>query len=111
MENPRETSDGVEIDLHVQPGARASSIVGTHGGRWKIAIREAPEDGKANTAIVAFIADKLGLPKRDVSLLRGHKSRQKTILVGGSTLDPIRAEKTKLFLIRPEALLPIPNDL
>lgn len=46
----------VLIDVHAQPGAKRSAIVGEHGGRLKIAIASPPVDGKANSALIAFFS-------------------------------------------------------
>lgn len=73
----------VLIDVHAQPGAKRSAIVGEHGGRLKIAIASPPVDGKANSALIAFLAKKLALPKSSISIVGGETSRQKRFLIKG----------------------------
>jgi uncharacterized protein (TIGR00251 family) len=74
-------SDGVILTLRVQPGARRTAIVGAYGDRLKVAIATPPTDGRANTALLAFIAERLAVPKSAVRLLSGPASRDKRIEV------------------------------
>ena len=71
----------VIIDIHAQPGAKRSAVVGEHGGRLKIAIASPPVDGKANSTLIAFLAKTLGVSKSSVSILSGETSRQKRLIV------------------------------
>lgn len=71
----------VIIDIHAQPGAKRSAVVGEHGGRLKIAIASPPVDGKANSALITFLAKTLGVSKSSVSILSGETSRQKRLTV------------------------------
>lgn len=72
---------GSEITLHVQPGASKSELAGLHGDALKLRIAARAVEGAANAAVVEFVADWLDLPKRDIRLLRGEKSRRKTLWV------------------------------
>jgi uncharacterized protein (TIGR00251 family) len=72
---------GSELTLHVQPGAAKSELAGVHGDALKVRIAARAIDGAANAAVLAFVADWLALPRRDVRLLRGEKSRSKTLWV------------------------------
>ena len=71
------------LDLHVQPGAKTTSIVGEHGGRLKLKIAAPPVDNKANVHLLTWLAAQLGVPKSAVRLVRGETSRQKTVAVTG----------------------------
>lgn len=71
------------LDLHVQPGAKATGVVGEHGGRLKLKIAAPPVDNKANAQLLAWLAAQLGVPKSAVRLVRGEASRQKTVAVSG----------------------------
>lgn len=77
--------DGADwlLDLHVQPGARQTAVVGEHGGRLKLKIAAPPVDNKANAHLLAWLAAQLGVPKASVTLVRGETSRQKTVAVRG----------------------------
>jgi len=65
--------------LHVQPGARRTQAVGTHGERLKIALHAPPVDGKANDELQRFLATTLGLRRAAVRLTAGASSREKTV--------------------------------
>jgi uncharacterized protein len=71
------------LQLRVSPGAKRSAIVGRHGGAWKVRVNAAPEDGKANAAVVKLLADTLALRERDVEIVSGHASRDKTVALAG----------------------------
>lgn len=76
----------VIVEVHAQPGAKRSAIVGEHGGRLKIAVASPPVDGKANQALIAFLAKTLSVSKSSVSLMNGESSRFKHLLIHG--VDP-----------------------
>lgn len=69
------------LTLHIQPGAKKSEIVGQHGEALKIRLAAPPVDGKANAALLAFLAKTLGLAKSDVRLKTGDTSRHKRVEV------------------------------
>ena len=71
------------LDLHVQPGAKRSEFAGEHGGRMKLRLAAPAVEGKANEALVEFLADYFGVPKRNVRIAAGLKSRQKRVIVDG----------------------------
>jgi len=73
----------VILDLHVQPGAKRSEFAGEHGGRMKLRLAAPAVEGKANEALVEFLADYFGVPKRNVRIAAGLKSRQKRVIVDG----------------------------
>jgi len=75
--------------VHVQPGARRSGVAGLHGDRLKIRIAAPALDGRANDALVAFIAEQLGIPRARVAVVRGERSRDKLVAVSGDC-DPSR---------------------
>lgn len=87
-------SGGVRIQVHVQPGASRSEVAGLHGDRIRLRIQSPPVDGRANAAVVAWVARQLGVPRRAVSLVRGEKSREKTVEVSGVTVEEVE-EKLK----------------
>jgi hypothetical protein len=70
---------GSELTLHVQPGASRSELAGLHGDALKLRISARAVEGAANAAVIEFLADWLEVPRRDVKLLRGEKSRRKTL--------------------------------
>jgi uncharacterized protein len=84
------THDGWTIAVHVQPGAKRSSVAGLHGARLKLRIAAPPVEGRANAAVVALIAERLGIPRAQVSVARGARSRDKLISVAAPDCDPLR---------------------
>lgn len=75
------SGNGSEITLHVQPGASKSELAGLHGDALKLRISARAVEGAANAAVLDFVADWLDVPRRAVKLLRGEKSRRKTLWV------------------------------
>lgn len=67
------------LSLHIQPGARKTEVMGLHGEALKIRLAAPPVDGKANEALLAFLAKTLGLPRARVSLKSGQTSRAKVV--------------------------------
>jgi hypothetical protein len=74
-------SDAVVVALHVQPGARRTAIVGPHGNRLKVAVSSPPADGRANSALLEFLAARLAIPKSCLRLLSGASSREKRVAI------------------------------
>ena len=72
------------LDLHVQPGAKRSEFAGEHGGRMKLRLAAPAVEGKANKALVEFLAGYFGVPKRNVRIVSGLKSRQKRVMIEGA---------------------------
>jgi uncharacterized protein len=73
----------IVLELHVQPGAKRTEIAGMHGTRLKIRVAAPASDGRANAALVEFLAERYGVPKRNVSIERGAASRQKKVAITG----------------------------
>jgi hypothetical protein len=71
------------LDLHVQPGARVSGFAGRHGERIKVRLAARAVDGRANEALIEFLAAHYGVAKRDVRIVAGLKSRQKRVEISG----------------------------
>lgn len=85
----RRTADGWALALHVQPGAKRSAAAGLHGERLKLRIAAPAVDGRANEALIAFVASNLGVPKARVAVAKGERSREKLVVVSGEC-DPTR---------------------
>lgn len=76
-----QNDQGVAIKINVQPRASKNEITGMHGDSLKVRLTSPPVDGEANKACIQFFSKLFKIPKRDVSILQGHKSRNKTVLV------------------------------
>ena len=84
------------LAIKALPGASKTEFAGIKDGRLRVKIAAAPEDGRANASLAAFLAGVLGCSKRDVVLLRGEKSRLKTValpLVCRVSLEKVLAEE------------------
>ena len=88
----RDEPGAIILTLHVQPGAKRSEVAGTHGEgtqmRLKIRLAAPPVDGKANAELMRFLADAFEVPLRNVTLLRGETSRQKTVRIDAPARRP-----------------------
>lgn len=91
----REVAGGVTLAVRAQPGARKTAIVGVYGegdaAQLKIAVQAPPVEGRANEALLAFLAEFFGLPKQSVELLSGALSRSKVFRLRGATLKTANA--------------------
>jgi uncharacterized protein (TIGR00251 family) len=76
------------IELHVQPGARSTGFAGMHGERVKLRLAAPAVDNKANRALVEFLAEAFGVPRRNVTIEAGLASRLKTVSITGAVRTP-----------------------
>jgi uncharacterized protein (TIGR00251 family) len=93
----RAVAGGVTLAVRAQPGAKKTAILGVYGegesAQLKIAVQAPPVEGKANAALIAFLADTFGLAKNKVDLVTGELSRSKVFLIRDTT----RAQAERLF--------------
>jgi uncharacterized protein (TIGR00251 family) len=86
----RQAADGrITLTLHIQPGAKKTEFAGLHGDALKIRLAAPPVDGKANEALIRFVAETLGLAKSAVHLKSGQTSRRKVLEVCGGTVEAV----------------------
>jgi len=78
------------LTLHVQPGAKRTEVAGVHGDALKIRLAAPPVEGKANAALLRYLAEAFGVPQRAVTLVRGEASRQKTVRIAAPRERPDR---------------------
>lgn len=91
MDYLAEGRDGaVLIRVYAQPKASRTRIAGLHGEAVKVAVTSPPVDGKANAAILTYLAELFGVAKRDVVLVTGQSSRQKTFQIAGKSMEDLR---------------------
>jgi len=91
-------SDGtVLLHLHVQPKASRSRIVGLHDGCLKLAVVAPPVEGKANKAVLKFLAELFGLPVRDVGVHSGAQSRKKVVAIKSLDTAAVRTVIDRLL--------------
>jgi len=88
----RLAADGrITLTLHIQPGAKKTEFAGLHGNALKIRLAAPPVDGKANEALIKFVAETLKLPKSAVNLKSGQTSRRKVLEIQGAKLSAVEA--------------------
>lgn len=85
------TPTGVVLPVRAAPGAKKNAIQGIHAGMLKVSVTAAPEDGKANAAIVQLLSKALKISKSRVQLMSGATQRQKKFLLVG--LDAAAVEQ------------------
>lgn len=81
------SGNGVVLDVKVVPNASCDKLDGILGDKLKIRLQAPPVEGKANKALVRFLAKSLNISKSDVVLLSGETSRTKRIMLRGISLD------------------------
>lgn len=84
----RRNGEVLTLTLHIQPGAKRSELAGLHGEALKIRLAAPPVEGRANEALLKFIAGLFDVPVRQVELKQGSQSRHKVVAISGSTIDP-----------------------
>jgi hypothetical protein len=77
-------AETVSLTLHIQPGARKTEIAGLHGDALKIRLAAPPVDGKANAALIDFLADRFAVTRSAVVLKSGQASRRKIVEIAVS---------------------------
>jgi uncharacterized protein len=87
----RTVQGGVTLAVRAQPGAKKTAIVGIYGegaaAQLKIAVQAPPIEGRANSALIAFLAKFFDVSKSSVELIGGELSRSKVFHVRGVTLE------------------------
>lgn len=86
----RDTAQGAQFALRVQPRASRTQVAGILGDAVKLAITAPPVDGKANEAVIAFLSDLLRVPKSSITIVSGETGRNKLIAVRGAGAEAVR---------------------
>jgi hypothetical protein len=81
----RSTDGGCILTVRVHPGAKRNAITGTHADALKISLTTPPTDGRANAALIAFLAERLDIPRLSIKLISAATSRAKTLRLIGIT--------------------------
>ncbi len=79
----RRTDEGWMLTLRVQPGAGRSAVVGTVGDALKVRVAAPANEGKANAALIRFLADAAGVPRRSITIVNGERGRDKVVAIAG----------------------------
>jgi hypothetical protein len=87
----RATNAGVTVAVRAQPSAKKTAIACIYGegatAQLKIAVHAPPIEGRANLALIEFLAEIFDLPKSYIELLSGELSRSKVFLLKGASVD------------------------
>jgi uncharacterized protein len=79
-----------DLAIRVQPRAKRSEVAGERDGAVLIRVSAPPVDGKANEAVCRLIADRAGVPRSAVRIVRGESSRDKVVRIDGLNADEAR---------------------
>ncbi len=88
-----EKPDGVHLAVRVVPRAGANRVERVDGDALRVRLAAAPVDGEANTALIAYLASWLGVPKSSITLVRGERGRQKVLRIAGAAVATRVAER------------------
>lgn len=91
MSFTRDTPEGCSLSVRLHPGAKRNAVTGLHDGALKIALNAPPVDGKANDALIAFLAERLSMPRAKIALVAGMTSRSKTLRIAGKSAAEVAA--------------------
>lgn len=80
----------MRLAVFVQPKSSKNQIVGPHNGALKIKISAPPVDGEANAELVRFLSKTLGVPKKQIEILKGETGRNKAVEISGLSLEIIK---------------------
>jgi uncharacterized protein (TIGR00251 family) len=89
--------DGSILNVRAQPGARCNAVLGEREGTLRVAVSSPPDKGKANAAIVRYLAEILRCKMSQISLISGGTSRQKRLLITGLRPDELRLRVERLL--------------
>lgn len=84
----RDEPGRVILTLRVTPRARREALA-LVDGQLRAWLRAAPVDGAANAALIALLADRLALPRRDIAIVRGGQGRHKQVTIAGQTSESL----------------------
>jgi len=92
----RATAAGVTLAVRAQPGAKKSEIVGVYGegatAQLKIAVQAPPIEGRANSALIAFLSKTFGVAKNKIEIVSGELSRSKVFLLQELTVEKAQSK-------------------
>ena len=80
----KQTPTGTTLNLHCQPGAKLTKVVGLHDGCLKISLQAPALENKANELLLSWLSKQLRVPQKQIQLLSGQNSRIKRVEIRGS---------------------------
>lgn len=79
---------GIRITVQITPNAKKSEVIGVLDDALKLRLQAQPIEGKANEALIRYLANMLDVPKSVVSITHGHTSKRKIIEVADASVKP-----------------------
>jgi len=86
----REKDGAVIVQVLLQPRASRDEVLEQQGGSLKIRVTAPPVDNQANKKLCALLSKLVGVGRKQVEVIGGHKGRIKQVRITGSTLDEVR---------------------
>ena len=80
----KQTPNGITLNLHCQPGAKQTKVVGTYDDCLKISLQAPALENKANELLLAWLSKQLRVPQKQIQFISGQNSRHKRIEIWGS---------------------------
>lgn len=87
-----ESKGTVTLTIKVVPRASKNQIVGIEGDALKVRLNAPPVEGKANDALIQFLAERLGVARTQIEIIAGHTARRKIVRVRGISVDEVEAK-------------------
>ena len=81
--------DGITLRVRVQPRASHAGIEGIKGDTLRVRLNAPPADGRANAELIEMLSDELHVRKSDITIIRGHSAREKTVAIRGIDKLPL----------------------
>ncbi|MBC7860924.1 MAG: DUF167 domain-containing protein [Burkholderiaceae bacterium] len=79
---------GVRLAVQITANAKKTEVIGVLDDALKVKLQAQPIEGKANEALIRFLADKLGVPKSAITLTHGHTNKRKLLEIAAARLTP-----------------------
>ena len=87
----RNTASGATFTVKIHPRARKNAVTGKIGDALKISLTAPPVEGRANQALMEFLAEFLNVPRSSIKIVAGQNSRSKVISVSGLSVEDVRS--------------------
>jgi hypothetical protein len=92
--------DGLLLRVRVKPRGRRNAVEGVRGDALMVTVTAAPEDGKANVAVVEVLSRVFDCPRSALEIARGHTSRDKTVRVVSMDIAAAREKMETLAVLQ-----------
>ena len=86
-----DVADGCTLAVRLHPGAKKNDVTGLHAGAVKISLTAPPVDGRANEALIEFVAGLLRIPRSRVALVSGVTGRMKMLRITGRSAAEVQS--------------------